>query len=415
MASHGGEHAVSEVWKCNCPICRLFVHPILRKLAPPKTGGGGKKNVTELAKGRPVEVVKLSEINQETQQAQENNPQVIPPPTPTPPTVNASAQGQAVGAPPATPPPQAPQTAANQGGGGGSEERKEEEKEEKQTIEVTVPREVLERIEVLEGEVDKIKKYVKASVEGIKATLVDLRSAMAELSNPFNILRKYADIFLSEEKGGKEGGGSKEGNGSAQSQLPPYPQIIPVIVPMQQPIQSTMVSNNQQLTNASGSSGQSVIGHPLMSSKDSVGREGGIDEDVSKLGKEESRVRITPDLYQKLAQWVNSMLEKVSIDKFMDLIDNYVAVGVIDKDVGEVLKRIASTINDLKSAGLSIDEQAKSLKELLDALGVSKEEIETGVMKAVKKAKEAVESSEKESEKDAASELLELISGGGGG
>ena len=155
--------------------------------------------------------------------------------------------------------------------------------------------------------------------------------------------------------------------------------------------------------------------HPLMSSKDGVGREGGIDEDVSKLGKEESRVRITPDLYQKLAQWVNSMLEKVSIDKFMDLIDNYVAVGVIDKDVGEVLKRIASTINDLKSAGLSIDEQAKSLKELLDALGVSKEEIETGVMKAVKKAKEAVESSEKESEKDAASELLKLISGGGGG
>ncbi len=411
---------MSEVWKCNCPICRLFVHPILRKLAPLKAGGGSKKNVAELAKGRPVEVVKLSEVNKENQQTQESNPQVTPPPTPTqPPTANVGAQGQAAGAPPVAPP-QAPQAIANQGSGGGSEEEKkegEEKEERKQTIEVTVPREVLERIEVLEGEVDKIKKYVKASVEGIKATLVDLRSAMAELSNPFNILRKYADIFLNEEKGGKEGGGSREGNGSAQNQLPPYPQIIPVIVPMQQPLQSAIVSNNQQLTSSSRGIGQATVeqsSHISNKDRDDVGKEGTTEGEVGRLSKEESRVRITPDLYQKLAQWVSSMLEKVSIDKFMDLIDNYVAVGVIDKGVGEVLKRIASTINDLKSAGLSIDEQAKSLKELLDALGVTKEEIESDVMRAVRKAKEAVESS-KEEEKDAASELLELISGGGEG
>ncbi len=408
---------MSDVWKCNCPICRLFVHPILRRITPSRLGGKKGKNVAELAKGRPVEVIKLSEIENKAQQNTEQTPtQQAPPPTPTPP---ATPQGGAPQAPAPAPPVStaAPtqQTQQSQEGGG-EEEKKEEKEEKKQTVEVTVPREVLERIEVLEGEVDKIKKYVKASVEGIKATLVDLRSAMAELSNPFNILRKYADIFLSEERGGGKEGEEKRGNGSMQGQVPPYPQVIPVIVPMQQPVSTSsnsLVGNN--VVNNQAAAGQTPV----------PGGGGGATKDVSNnvipsTGDEsskEGRVRITPDLYQKLAQWVNSMLERVSIEKFNDLIDNYVAVGVIDRDVGEVLKRIASTINDLKSAGLSIEEQARSLKELLDALGVTKEQIEVGVMKAVKKAKEAVEGGEgKEgsSERDAASELLELIGGGGG-
>ncbi len=344
-----------NIWRCNCPICRITVHKVLNKVAGNRVVSTG---VAERSHETSVVKEQTSELSPELREKIGNRPVEIVKLTPQP----TSTQ---------TPQPQQSTVAESK-----KEEKKEEEKraEKKPQVQTELPPNIVEKINMLETEINKIKKYVRASVDGIKATLIDLRSAMAELSNPFNILRKYADLFSSTEQQ------TQTQQNTPQSSIQSQPMVQPIIPVIQYPIVQPASSQQNQST------------------EKPEDRE----EEKREEEKEESKnTRIDYSLYVKLAQWVNKIVDQVPPDVLEKLVDNYVDVGVIDENVGKALKKIIKTVNELRTLGLNVEEQAKFLKELVHTLGLSNREVAEKVLPATEKAEE-----------DATKDLLDLIDKG---
>jgi len=144
-------------WRCSCPICRLLVHPVLRR-------AGGSSAVTGLA---------------ESQRAAQS-------PRPSAETggelqteVGAAAEAPAIQSAPLSPPQQPVIT---------------EEVIEGLAVKVTEGlREVLEgsnkvlveRLERIEENVGKLRKEIQGLVSSMENMIVEFREAISELSNPF--------------------------------------------------------------------------------------------------------------------------------------------------------------------------------------------------------------------------------------
>ena len=359
-----------SVWACNCPICRIMVHKVMGKIVGGTYVTKGRKekikvkSLTETRSeelseemsrkigNRPVEVAKLSEVQQEktqpTPQMQPNirAPQQVSKPTP----IQKESK------------------------------KKEEEKEEVKQIQVQIPPEIVEKISSLENEVTEIKKYIKTSVEGIKATLIDLRSAVAEIDNPFNILRKYGKALLSEEQIEESSQENVQNMGvNAQPPVLPVAQYPPI-----QPY--TPIAHYASLHQTVKTVENTKVGESVEEKHEKS------EEVVKKEGK------INFNLYTRLVEWVNKITEHVPPDVLEKLISSYVEIGVIDESIGNVLRKIVKTVNELKSLNLSVDEQAKYLHELIQALGLTNGDIAQKVIPAAKKTEEKM-----------AQELLELM------
>jgi len=160
---------------------------------------------------------------------------------------------------------------------------------------------------------------------------------MTELSNPFNILRKYADIFFGDEEGRI---------------------LINESVPQ-------IVQNQSQVSTQKKSSPQTSPGpvHPIHVQK-SVHEESR-DQEKKVEGKRKS---MDLNTYSKLAEWVDLVLKKVPPDELNEIIDNYVEVGIIGKDLGEALKKIVKIVEELRRHGVSVEEQRKVLSKLIENL-----------------------------------------------
>ena len=352
-----------SVWACNCPICRVMVHRVVGKVVGStyivKAGEKGKgkaptnirseefsKEMAEKIGNRPVEVIKLGEIREEKMQ-------------PTPQTGSGTKVLQQVAELPSL------QEKAKE---------KEERKEEVKQVQVQIPPEVMEKISSLENEVTEIRKYIETSVEGIKATLVDLRSAIAEIDNPFNVLRKYSKTPLSEEQA------EEQALGNVQK---PRANLQPHYSP------AALVTHH--LTVQPGiPMAQQALPHQTVKSVGSVqtgeGVKGKQGEKEEGAGRRESKIDFS--LYTKLAEWVNKITERVPSDVLEKLISSYVEIGVIDENIGNVLKKIVKTVNELKSLNLDINEQAKYLYELIQALGLTSSDVVKKVLPATEKAEE---------------------------
>lgn len=348
------------IWKCNCPICRLLVHKVMNKVISTsygtvETATSLEKPTTSIFEASQTEVSEGEKdiLSEELREKIGNKPVEI---------IKLSSQE----------PVQTPQPSVQEAE---SEVKHDEREKIKQETQPQVPSEVMEKISTLENEVSKIKKYVKASVDGIKATLVDLRSAMAELSNPFNILRKYADLFLESEQQNQPN--IKHAQNTA-TQLQPTAQ--PIISVIHYP------------------TSQGVLPPPNYYSSQQMVKEEEVKEKKENMEEKREEGKIGLDLYIKLAEWVNKITKHIPPDTLEKLIDNYVDIGVIDKNIGTVLKKIIKTINEIKSSNLSINEQAKYLHELIQTLGLTNGDVAQKVLPATEKTEEKV-----------TQELLELV------
>lgn len=362
-----------SVWACNCPICRVMVHRVVGKVVGStyivKAGEKGKgkaptnirskefsKEMAEKIGNRPVEVIKLSEIREEKMQ----------PTSQTEPGTKVVQQAAKLPSP--------------------QEEAKEEEerKEELKRVQVQIPPEIMEKISSLENEVTEIRKYIETSVEGIKATLVDLRSTIAEIDNPFNVLRKYGKTPLSEEQAEEQTLGNVQ-KAKANSQPTHYSPIA--LVTHYPTVQPSTPTTQQALPY------QTVKFVGSVQTGEEVKRKQEEKEDAM---RRESKINFS--LYARLAEWVNKITERVPSDVLEKLISSYVEIGVIDENIGNVLKKIVKTVNELKSLNLDINEQAKYLYELIQALGLTSSDVVKKVLPATEKA-----------EKKMAQEFFELV------
>ena len=412
---------LEDIWPCNCPICRVLVKPLVSIIArrsnlgysfstrvgitEPGEGMANMENskdgsiqinnpdLRELAQRYPVKVAKVSSGQSESLQ----------PPIENPILANQTSQLQ--------PNPQEFESIAQE-----QTEEGENEEYSPQKIQVEVPKEVLERINSLEAEVDKMKKYVKQSIDSIKATLIDLRSAMAELSNPFNILRKYADIFFGSEEEGKERS-NKELKETEHQTQPVSPQIIPIIVPSPVPIQGNNYQQDQVLNMVQNSTSTTVT-QTANSGQEETGESSGTTRKQGMTRGNSKKISI--DVYEKLVDWANNVLNRIGRDKFSKLIDYYTDIGLIEEDMGNALKKIVEIVNELRSANIDPKEQVELLRELLSGVNGSKPSTASTEREEEKEEKESssvVEEVKEEagtpSPSEAAKELLDIIGEGG--
>jgi len=163
-----------------------------------------------------------------------------------------------------------------------------------QEVKVEVPKELIEKIENLEGEIKNIRNFVRESVEDIRASVVDLKSSLLETNNPFIMFNNRHSSTI---KSLAEGGNSK----------------------------------------------------------------------------------ISLEAYMKIAKWINKMLDNFSLNELLELIDNYIEVNVLDDKLGEILRKTAKTTAKMRESGISLVEQARNIKELLDSLGVLSNEVQRGL------------------------------------
>jgi len=75
------------------------------------------------------------------------------------------------------------------------------------------------RIQPVERSVEEVKEGLKSFVEEVRTALVELRSSITESSNPFNVLKKYAEVF--DEDARKLLQLLTSGRAGATQQLPP--------------------------------------------------------------------------------------------------------------------------------------------------------------------------------------------------
>ena len=410
---------LEDIWPCDCPICRVLVKPLVSMIARKSNLGysfSTKAGITEpgeritntkdseagniqtnnsvlreLVQRYPVKVAKVSSEQSESLQ----------PPVENPILANQVSQSQ--------PNPQKFDSISQ-------EQREEGENEENppQKVQVEVPKEVLERIDALEAEVDKMKKYVKLSIDSIKATLIDLRSALAELSNPFNILRKYADIFFGSEEERKEQSGKEPKKAEHQTQ-PVSPQIIPIVIPSPVPIQGNSYRQDQ-VSNMGQNSISTAIIQTASSSQEEMGESSGTTPKQEMTRGDSKRMSI--DVYEKLVDWANNVLNRIDRDKFNKLIDYYTDIGLIEEDMGNALKKIVEIVNELRSANIDPKEQVELLRELLSGVNGSRPSSERKGEKEEKESSSIVEEVNEEVEasspSEAAKELLDIIGEGGG-
>ena len=158
-------------WPCECPLCRLLVTPMLRFIYRKLVGSHVETKVASTIE-LPEENAYVDEEAGKAELLNEEEKAGV---------MSGRGSGE--------------ELAKEQEEISGEEEREEPREEAKQYTVVKVDEEVLSRVEALEKEVEKVKENVRKSIEYIKATLVDLRAAVAEISNPFNIMRKYAELF----------------------------------------------------------------------------------------------------------------------------------------------------------------------------------------------------------------------------
>ncbi|OYT48303.1 MAG: hypothetical protein B6U85_02905 [Desulfurococcales archaeon ex4484_42] len=391
----GWELMTEMNWRCDCPICRLIVYPIIRRISSASKVVSKEeskefktsKSIEELTKGRPAEIVKLSDIEQQEIPQGQSVATVASAGTE---SIEQQASLQPIAFPTTDLQSQRTETQQEQQY---QEQSSSMEDKERGESNVNVPKDLYERLDSLESEIDKIKKYVKASIDGIKATLVDLRSAMAELSNPFNILRKYADILLT-----PEGKSEKEGSNVKEQQYI-QPQIVPIVVPL---AQGTTIQSGQLQQQGR----ENVEVKPKEEGESARTKGESLKEEIDEETRE--KININPDVYERLVLWINSLLNKIPLEGINKLIDNYVLTGIIDKDMGRTLKTMAKTINELKSIGLDIKEQAKYLRELLKALNITSKDIKEFTTQ-LEKSEEKTSGVGNNEESNQVEELLKMI------
>jgi len=129
-------------WSCNCVLCRVFVHPLLKRFAAPQVS---EEAVAE----------ELASLPQQVQEA-------VPPP----PVVDVNGIKEAVA-------------------------------EHISLLVDSKLKDFSSRIDAVENEVKKIREEVAKSIDEVKASLVDIRAAVAEVMNPFNFLRTYSKTAAS--------------------------------------------------------------------------------------------------------------------------------------------------------------------------------------------------------------------------
>ncbi len=270
-------------WPCNCVFCRLFVHPIARRFVA-ASHASEEQFVEEI---KPVEV---SAVQQ--------------------PVIDVNGVKEAVA-------------------------------EHVSILVDSKLKEFASRVDSVEEEIRKIREDFSKSVDEIKSALVDIRAAVAEATNPFNVLREYS---------------------KTRKEAPKANRIIE--------------SFEQALRN--------IATQATASEASEAGQEPGSQIDFEKVSREvvyRGYRKLGLSGLIKLVKWVDDMLNRVPKEVIEEIAKFMKAVNVVDDEEEKIVLSVVDFVYRARKIGLKINEQIIHIYNLAKVFGVDDKEASEEILK----------------------------------
>ncbi len=212
-------------WKCNCPLCRVFVHPLLNRVSGKREGSleslPGKEEIEERIEEAGMEEPLITPpVPVEKSGGKgggEGEEELIPPgPIPVPVAASTASPASPIAVPPVSPT-QSPSQ---------SVEGQDKLTSPLSSVDVQIPKEFIERIDQLEEEIGRLRKELSTINESLKGIILEVKEVLAEASSPFNVLRTPVNETGKREKEFNGGRKKISGNGkqkvlASKAALPP--------------------------------------------------------------------------------------------------------------------------------------------------------------------------------------------------
>lgn len=200
-------------------------------------------------------------------------------------------------------------------------------------------------------------KELRETIEGLKEALVDIKALLSEVNNPFVILRKAGEEELRKVAEAAEGA-----------------QPRPAPIPASAPAGSEYGAEDQ----AAVREGVGSTGPAHRSEREATGLGGEVRRALEPIASA-SGVVLSLGRLLKLLELLSNLYDMVPPKLVKNVITLYVKAGVLSREQGRVLRRVAALADEFKAQGLDFKRQLIIMYALARALGVRDEGLEDEV------------------------------------
>jgi len=215
------------------------------------------------------------------------------------------------------------------------------------------------QIDLLQKELKMFKEHTDQSIQEIKDAIINLRSTISEIDNPFNFMKKYAEVF-----------GIDALEKLEQSKVVSYSQISEpspesVQIAGGKKVVVTVNGRDEKIDNLSKNARDVEKVHDSFSVSDKGDRmRGGL-----------FVLSIEPEKIIHMIVWVNKVSSLFGKDYTLTLLDFYHSAGLLDDKIYNAMGKALELIDKGKKAGVSIStkDYIITMIELMKILGLDKQ------------------------------------------
>ncbi len=229
-------------------------------------------------------------------------------------------------------------------------------------VDLSAIKELSYRVDTLEREFEQFRSDLADLVEGIESTLIDLRAAVSEISNPFNILRRYKEILsLSPPEEHREETEVQEALSEQESEVKVE----------KSPPQVEEVKPDLQIEKAAEELRSILRVERKMETPRSP---------LAKIASDAFAAGLSLGKLIKLIHWTGETLS-LGRSRFLDVVDLCEEMSMISSEIKALLLHVADYLESMSTESLSeaVVEVCLSLYKLGKILGFSDPEAEAAV------------------------------------
>jgi hypothetical protein len=214
------------------------------------------------------------------------------------------------------------------------------------------------QIDLLQKELKMFKEHTDQSIQEIKDAIINLRSTISEIDNPFNFMKKYAEVF-----------GIDALEKLEQSKVVSYSQVSEsspesVQIAGGKKVVVTVNGRDEKIDNLSKNARDVEKMHDSFSVSDKGDIRGGL-----------FVLSIEPEKIIHMIVWVNKVSSLFGKDYTLMLLDFYHSAGLLDDKIYNAMGKALELIDKGKKAGVSIStkDYIITMIELMKILGLDKQ------------------------------------------
>lgn len=214
---------------------------------------------------------------------------------------------------------------------------------------------IVSQISLLQNELKMFKDHTDQSIQEIRDAIINLRSTISEIDNPFNFMKKYAEVFgidaLEKLEQGKVLMPSQTSGSSSES--------------------VQIAGGKKVVVTVSGKDEKSEDSNKIVHESSSI-------SDKKNTSEQESLVyvlNVEPEKIIHMMVWVNKVSSLFGKDYTLTLLDFYHSVGLIDDRIYNAMSKALELIDKSKKAGISVStkDYIVTMIELMKVLGLDKQ------------------------------------------